>query len=207
MKHDGSLDEGLEIVTHPCSLAYHTYQFRWAEVMRVCKSHGFKSHDTSTCGLHIHVGRLQMGETDTERHATAGKLVLLVNAVWPELVTFTRRSECKLERWAQRNCIPAKADLEGMRDGHLLEIAYGTRHDGRYQAVNLRNSETVEFRVFRGTLNRSTLIASLQLVNNMVKFAMSHTPTECLNATWAEVVNTAEFKELKAYCEKHDIPA
>lgn len=58
MKHDGSLDaEGVEIVTHPCTLNFHRYELKWGEITRICKNNGYKSHDTTTCGLHTHVNR------------------------------------------------------------------------------------------------------------------------------------------------------
>lgn len=53
IKHDGSLDEGMELVTHPMSLEYHK-QFCWQEIMSKAISMGYRSHQTSTCGLHVH---------------------------------------------------------------------------------------------------------------------------------------------------------
>ena len=40
---------------------------------------------------------------------------------------------------------------------------------GRYTAVNLTNSDTVEIRMFRGTLKLNTLKATLQMVNHLVE--------------------------------------
>lgn len=34
LKSDGSLDNGIEIVTHPCSLEYHENSFPWKEVVK-----------------------------------------------------------------------------------------------------------------------------------------------------------------------------
>jgi len=200
MKHDGSLgSEGVEIVTHPCSLAYHAYELRWAAIAKTCLGHDYSSHNTSTCGLHIHVGRAQMGNTPEERNHTAGKLVLLVNALWDKLVPFTRRDSTRLDRWAHRNNLPHMDDLKVMSDAQLTKCALLTVTDGRYQAVNLSNGETVEFRIFRGTLKRDTLIASIQLVSNLTRYAMTHTPKECLTAAWSDVLSVQEHKELKAY--------
>lgn len=197
MKHDGSLgSEGVEIVTHPCSLAYHAYQLRWAAIAKTCISHGYRSHDTTTCGLHIHVGRQQMGANEAERNRTAGNLVLLANALWAKLVPFTRRSIDRLEQWANKNRLP---DLTGMSGDDMTSNALYTVTGGRYQAVNLSNSETVEFRIFRGTLKRETLLAAIQLVSNMTRYAMTHTPKECLTATWSDVLSVQEHKELVAY--------
>lgn len=36
-------------------------------------------------------------------------------------------------------------------------------HGSRYTCVNLTNADTIEFRMFRGTLKLNTLIATLQL--------------------------------------------
>ena len=205
MKHDGSLDEGVEIVTHPCSLAYHKEQLDWCQISATCTDHEFKSHDTSTCGLHIHVGRAQMGSDPDSRAVTAGNLVLLVNAVWDKLVPFTRRTESKLSRWAARNEIPERSLLLNFPDADITRVALSTSKNGRYQAVNLGPRDTVELRIFRGTLKVTTLLASLQLVSNLTKYAMTHTPTECLTATWEDVLSIEEHKELRSYCADRNI--
>lgn len=208
MKHDGSLsDDGVEIVTHPCTLAYHQYQLRWAEIARTCKGQGYKSHDTETCGLHIHVGRLQMGENAVDRRRTAANLVILANVLWEHLVTFSRRKPAKLDRWASCNRLPDMDTLRVMDDATLTIAALDTVNKGRYQAVNLTNDETVEFRIFRGTLKRTTLIASLQLVSNLTRYAMTHTPGECLDATWSDVLSVEPHKELCEYSASRGIPA
>ena len=199
MKHDGSLgSEGVEIVTHPCSLAYHQYELRWAEISRTCRSHDYKSHDAETCGLHIHIGREQMGSSTEERLRTAGNLVLLVDSIWSQLVTFTRRTDSQLSRWSERPCTDIIPGVE-YTDDELTNMALATGYRGRYQTVNLTNSSTVELRCFRGTLKRDTIIASIQLASNMTRYAMTHTPTECRNATWADVVGVEQFKELDQY--------
>ena len=56
IKSDGSLNDGMEIVSHPMSLDYHR-EFCWYEIMKKAVNLGYRSHQTSTCGLHIHVNR------------------------------------------------------------------------------------------------------------------------------------------------------
>jgi hypothetical protein len=142
-----------------------------------------------------------MGETDAMRQVTAGNLVLLTDTLWDNLVIFSRRREEQLSSWAGRPYLPNIDRNARLTDGELTNEALRSRQGGRYQAVNLQNFATVEFRIFRGTLKRDTLIASIQLVSNMTKYAMTHTPTECMNASWQDVVGVEQFKELKAYCE------
>ena len=51
IKSDGSLSDGMEIVTHPMSLRYHKDKMPWAEIMRSAIRMDYRSHKTSTCGL------------------------------------------------------------------------------------------------------------------------------------------------------------
>ena len=53
-KHDGSLDDGFEIVSHPATVEYHLTQLPWKAVMAEAVSLGYRSHQACTCGLHIH---------------------------------------------------------------------------------------------------------------------------------------------------------
>lgn len=205
MKHDGSLgDEGVEIVTHPCSLAYHQYELRWAEISRICKANGYTSHDAVTCGLHVHVGRAALGADNTDRAYTIAKLVWLVLRLKDDLTKFSRRGINELNHWAKFPMLPSPVMLAP--DGLLTKYALETVADGRYQAINLCPDATVEFRLFRGTLKRDTLIATLQLVNNLVKYAMTHTIEECaLSAVWSDVLAVEQFKELNTYAAKRGL--
>lgn len=212
MKHDGSLNsEGVEIVTHPCTLNYHQYELKWGAIINTCERHDYKSHNTDTCGLHTHVNRDFFGSDPAARRAGCAKLVLLVNALWDKLVTFSRRTPDKLESWSARPYIREWDDIAGGEydgaDDDLVEMAYATEYRGRYQAINLTNTCTAEFRLFRGTLKRSTLMATLQLVSNITRYAAAHTPTECVHATWADVLGVEQYKELTAYCTERGLQA
>jgi len=188
-KHDGSLDHGYEIVTMPGTLAWHMKRFPWADITDIAKAYGFTSHDAGTCGLHIHIGRAQLGSSPAEQEHAVANLILLVDNLWPEIVRFSRRKG--ESRWANRN--------DGMRaledSGPLSEtdaahiVVRNSYYKGRYLAVNTQNSNTVELRFNRGTLKVSTILASLQLASNLALFAKDHTMDECLDATWEQVVN------------------
>ena len=47
-KHDGSLNAGFELVTHPMTMAYHCSQMPWPEILACLKEMGYRSHQTST---------------------------------------------------------------------------------------------------------------------------------------------------------------
>ena len=195
-KSDGSLDSGFEIVSHPASLAHHMYQMRWANLMRICNKAGYRSHETETCGLHIHVGRTQLGNDNLSRELAVCNLVILSKTLQSELTKFSRRKSEHLSHWAAFT----HYDFAAMHDDvERTERAYNTRNNGRYQSVNLQNTHTVEFRIFRGTLKRDTFIAAIQLVSNLCQYAMAHTPSECLTATFADIVAVHPYDELVSY--------
>lgn len=55
IKSDSSLGDGFEIVSHPMTLGYHMNEMDWEGVLNDAVRLGYCSHQTSTCGLHIHV--------------------------------------------------------------------------------------------------------------------------------------------------------
>lgn len=207
-KRDGSLCNGIEIVTHPCTLEYHLKDLGWDKLAEVALKYGFSSQDARTCGLHVHVGRRQMGKNAEERKETAAKIVLLVDRHWDSLVKFSRRKYEQLDHWAARPNI----DYADVEDGEvtLIDAALNTKHAGRYQAVNLENRNTVEFRLFNGTLKVETIFATLQLVSRIVKFAKESSVEECMASAWKDIVSgniidNAEYSELANYLETRGI--
>lgn len=200
-KGDGSLNDGFEIVSHPGDLAHHLREMRWADICRTCVDYGFHSHGTDTCGLHIHVGRVELGESGEARRAVTARLVVLTARLWPELTRFSRRTENRLRNWAAR----PELDLDEPDLDELETAALDTERQGRYQAVNLTNDSTIEFRLFRGTLRVETMFASLELVSNLCRYAMTHDTEQCRAATFREIVYQDPRPELVDYCRSLDL--
>ena len=107
MKHDGSIEDGFEMVTHPISLDYHQTKMPWREIFDKALEMGYRSHKTSTCGLHIHVSRDALGPDHDAQEETIARIVYFVEAHWNELLKFSRRTEANIMRWASRYGIEA----------------------------------------------------------------------------------------------------
>ncbi len=73
---------------------------------------------------------------------------------------------------------------------------------GRYTAVNLCNYNTIEFRMFRGTLKYNTLIAALELVNAMCDIAVGMSDEGLQKLSWSEFVSNMKEPELIAYLKE-----
>lgn len=206
-KSDGSLSGGVEIVSHPGTLAHHMYVMHWRQIQRTCEKAGFRSHDAANSGLHVHVGRAQLGSTDAERDDVTRKVQVLFALYAAELTRFSRRRRSCLEQWAPIGSLGVTPDdIRRVSSGAQLASwasarvpAYLSNHNDRYTAVNVTNSATVEIRIFRGTLKRDTLIAAIQLVSNVFEYAMAHDWADIPASTWADVAAYKPYKELVNY--------
>lgn len=210
-KSDGSIESGVEIVSHPGTLAHHMYVMHWRQICRTCEKAGYRSHDARNCGLHVHVGREQLGHTDDERAEVVRKVQVLFSLYSAELTRFSRRTLSRLNEWAPirtYSVLSRSMAPDVLRRWAELSLAtYEADHDGRYTAVNVTNIATVEIRIFRGTLKRDTLIAAIQLVSNIFEYAMTHTWADILASTWAEVAAYKPHKEVTAYMETRGLLA
>lgn len=179
-KHDGSIDDGFELVAHPMTLEYHTNTMNWSGVMDMALSLDYRSHQTQTCGLHIHVNRKAFGNDYDTQEDSISRIVHFVEMHWNELLKFSRRTEANMNRWASRYGISTTA-----KDTYKNAKA---KHCGRYVAINLENYSTIEFRIFRGTLRYKTFLATLQLVDEICNLAIKLSDRELEGMSWSDFV-------------------
>ena len=191
-KHDGSLDDGFEMVTHPMTLEYHMKEMPWARILQEAIHLGYTSHQATTCGLHVHVNRNAFGDTEEAQDAVIARILYFFEKNWEELLKFSRRTPRQLERWATRY---------GYKDQpkELLDHAKKGYHGGRYTSVNLTNTDTIEFRIFRGTLKYNTLIATLQLLDRICDVAICLTDDQIKAMSWTTFVSGCTQPELVQY--------
>ena len=194
IKSDGSLDDGLELVTHPMSLDYHLHEMPWAAVLDQAKQLNYHSHSTNTCGLHVHISRMAFGCTYETQEECIARLVFFVEKFWPELLRFSRRTQGQLNRWAARY---------GMKLNPKDQMYHAKNScAGRYTAVNLTNADTVEIRLFRGTLKLNTLTATLQLVNHLCEVAVSMSDQALQDMSWFDFLDQITEPELIQYLKE-----
>ena len=146
LKEDGSLKTGFEIVTSPCTIEEH--KKLWLPFFESGKR-GLTSFDTKTCGLHVHASREPLSEL------TVAKIVVFVNsqANRPLMELIAGRTS---GRWAEY-----KDKKLGTANKINLE---------RYEAVNLKNSATIEFRIFKGTLKKESFFKAIEFCDSIIKF-------------------------------------
>ena len=194
-KHDGSLDDGFELVTHPMTLHYHMKKMPWARILQEAVSLGYTSHQAGTCGLHVHVNRNAFGDTEEARDAVIARILYFFEKNWEELLKFSRRTQRQLEHWAARYGYKEQPK-------ELLDHAKKGGHGGRYSCVNLQNTDTIEFRIFRGTLKYNTLIATLQLLDRICDVALFMSDDELKAMSWTTFAAGCTQPELVQYLKE-----
>ena len=170
----------MELVSHPCSLLYHKTKLPWAEIMKKAVSLYYRSHNTTTCGLHIHIGREDLGETVEKQEEVISRIMYFFESHWNEMFNFSRRTEYAVEHWASRYGYKEKPK-------EILEDAKKNRK-GRYACVNITNYDTIEIRMFRGTLKYNTFIAALEMVDLICENAIRLNDTAIQKQSWNEFV-------------------
>ena len=201
IKHDGSLNEGMELVTHPLDLAHQLRDMPWGRICHEAVSMGYRSHQARTCGLHVHISRLAFGDCEDEQDAVIARILYFFEKHWEELLKFSRRTQEQLDRWAARY---------GYKEHpmELLDFAKKGYHGGRYTCINLQNSDTVEFRMFRGTLKPNTIFATLELLDHICDTALILSDDEVKALAWTSFVagiSDDKYPELVQYLKERQL--
>jgi hypothetical protein len=168
MKDDGSLNDGFEIVTHPHTLSDYQTNFNWEFIPKL-KQEGFRSWNTDTCGLHVHVSRTAFGEgVSPWGRADRDQLILRKQAHELRFMKLIYDNQRQVERIAGR----AGTQFATFGDkGKLVEkVKFGNQSNGRYSAINTDNEATLEVRVFKGSLRKERVLSALEFVTASVEY-------------------------------------
>lgn len=196
-ENDGSLsNNGIEIIFQPMTYAYiQEKKEKIFEALSAVDSMGYSSHDVGTCGLHIHVSRTELPDNILD------KVLMIFENFKNELVAFSRRNENQM-RWCKFMC--DNLNVANISKNTFEQARRYGSINGHHYVINNQNRNTVEFRLFRGTTNKRSFMAAIQLIDNIVSIAQKRETIEGL--TWLDIINyNEEYIELKAYNVKRSI--
>lgn len=165
-KRDGSLDEyGVEWVSHPRTLASWQSWGEFGQFVEELRLAGWRSWDASNCGLHVHASRVAF---DGASHLA-------------RLVYFFRRQQEGLQEFAGRSSDFAR--FSTLRDGPILsKVRRNTAM--HFDALNLSNPATVEFRIFKPSLRIGRVLASVELCAALIEFTRPLSALELAGSDW-----------------------
>ena len=190
-EEDGSLESGFEMISQPASLSQHLTNLAphgfYDRIGRICSSYGFTSHDNGRCGLHIHLDKAFFGKS---LDSASAKLLFLFERHWDNLYKFSRRRSA---HWCHRyveNSGYRTRDARGGQTVKLKEIIDDAKDHciDRYFAVNLSNDNTIEIRLWRGTLNRTTLLATFKLTARLAQLAKDTPAVKLAAMSWKDIL-------------------
>lgn len=152
-EYDSSLGSaGIEIISQPISSDFfNAHRGAFVEVLDYLQKNGVTSHDARCCGLHIHIDRTALTDGDQN------KMLSLFIKHQHDLSNFSRRKNydyCHF--W----------NIENSTLEYIKELDKG-RFD-RYHAINFTNEKTVEIRLWRGTINPVTFLATIDATLNLI---------------------------------------
>ena len=156
LKEDGSISmPGFEIVTAPCSLNIHREKI----TEFFSNNPDIDTDDDINIGLHIHISRKPISQL------SIGKLLVFINNPdnQDKIVAIAGRPS---NNWAKLS--PKK----------ITDIKKQT---SRYEAVNLQNNDTVEFRIFASTVDHKLILARLEFVHSLTVWVKDQS---MLHLTW-----------------------
>ena len=204
-KRDSSLSDvgGVEVVSHPCSLRYHMKEFGWDNILNTLLEGTLRGHDAkSSTGLHIHMDRRYFGDTQEIQDLNIAKLMLIMSKFFSShIVKFSRRKEDSLS-W----CNDIGLTLDSNDDEtSIIDKMKKCKDRGRYQCINLCNAKTIEFRIFRSSLNLNTFFACLQFCVVVSDFAKSISLEDIPSCEWKDIFLCSNYAELNQYLNERGL--
>lgn len=210
-EHDGSLTNGVEFISRPCSYAYWTSPDvveRLEKGFEYLKSEGARVEQPNTNGMHIHISRkfFDKGQTKLEnRHMAYEGFDWLFQKFQTEFEAlggrkYTDYCQSKAEKlrksllddnWRVREY---NADIEmkcTLKKGG--EMARGDH----YSAVNL-SGDTIEARIFKSTTDYKQILSNIELVRNIAHAVREEDIEKSLN----EILHTKDNLYLDEHIQK-----
>lgn len=173
-KKDGSVYDGVEIVSHPANYEYHRFK-EWKEIFRQIYECGF-NNCYGNAGLHFHINR------DWFTKDALKNFDYIINNCQGYM-------EKKGGRIFNSYCITCRKPTDG----------WGYSSGIRMAALNLQNQNTVEVRFCKSTLKWHVFIERLKFIYAMLQYAKEKTFEEILKKDMFKIENDIEniIKTLK----------
>ncbi len=191
-KRDCSLRDdgmgGFEIVTYPSDLANH-YLY-WDKFFKDIPQ-GLRSWQTEKrCGMHVHISRkplennrveIKCGEYTTHKSPWVERIVHFVNT--NENRQLVNKIAGRRESgYCRKFHKPTKRVYEDLKSPYNF--------GEKYNAVNKSSRNTLEFRIFKGTLNRNSFYKNIEFVYATVRFCKFTSALNLNTPTFIDYVNS-----------------
>ena len=161
MKSDGSLNCGFELVSHPFSWQYMKKYFgEFPMLFKLCKKIAAQSYKTNTCGMHVHMSKNMFTTFSLYKFMkffyTNYKFIYKISQ---------RTSHADFAQWAGTdNDDDASITYKALTKKGSFE---------KHVAVNLNEKDTVEIRIFKGTLCEAVFLKNMEFCKALFEFVQT----------------------------------
>jgi hypothetical protein len=149
---------GVECISVPCTPEkLYSLEDKIKNAFDKARELGYRS-DTDRTGIHIHVSKPKNEEV-------IDRVLLVLETFKDEVIKVARRHS---SNWAKflSDTVYSNDEKENLKA--LFYIKRKKNTGDRYMALNLTNRDTIEFRLFRGTLNYKTWFAYVEFIHNIM---------------------------------------
>ncbi len=159
LKSDGSLECGFEIVSHPMTHSYFMKDANilWETISTLKSNYDMMAWGTKTCGLHVHISRAGFNGGS---HQHRFLQLVYNNKDFYEVLAGRSSSH-----WAKFN-----DNINPDTGQKSFKHKFDRHGSDRYSAVNTNNRNTLEMRIFRGSLNPRFIKSAIDLAHASVEF-------------------------------------
>jgi hypothetical protein len=178
-KHDGSLTNGMELVSHPCTVSWHLTHL-WADVLTRLRT--LRYHARNGSGIHVHVSRKYWENNGGTCHIA--NLITFCDMNREALRLYANREKETFNHWTHSYMSPSTTkkaisttlmelgDTEDAMQDMYERYNETTDH---YSVVNLSNDTTVEIRAFASTLDVNRMHSIIQFVDVLTELSTEAT--------------------------------
>lgn len=180
IKEDSSLStDGMEIVTHPCTIGIHKKQFPWDKLCKILARSVDEETTRETCGTHIHTSPSFFLDkyTNTRRKYVMldlelYKLSYLFDKHWTQFYNYSGRRHTS---YCKRPNILMEMDTQLNEHGIAKRTKVDSHKDnGKYMAIQRSHHGTFETRLWGGTIKFDQIMSYLEMTNGLMKFVKDH---------------------------------
>lgn len=178
-KHDGSLTNGMELVSHPCTVSWHLTHL-WTDVLTRLRA--LRYHARNGSGIHVHVSRKYWENNGGACHIA--NLITFCDINRKALRLYANREKETFDHWTHSYMSPSatkktvSTTLETLGDTEEAMQDMYERYSGvtdHYSVVNLSNATTVEIRAFASTLSITRMYSIIQFVDVLTELSTEAT--------------------------------
>lgn len=161
---DSSIDEGIEVVSHPFTWSEYKENIdRWTNLLLFIRTKEWKANRPKV-GFHVHM---------TKAAFTTFHLFKFLKFFYREhnkdfICVIAQRQPTSFSRFTSSDKLNIIANAKDKAN----------RTDDHYNAVNLNNKNTVEVRVFRGTLEPLYFHKNIEFLHAVFKYSRDYSPKQ-----------------------------